>query len=237
MDSIENLVAGLNSFHTRSISRKKLSLLGPGKAGPSLLNQVKNPAMVDNAAWAVMEIFTEWKYEECLPTMIELLSSRDKLQSDIARSLAKITGIDLGNDPDAWNSFLEGPTVFSSIRASFDDSEVISFSLVDDYCKFILPPPNNRKQEIVVFEKNEKLTIYTECGYIHAEQIPAVEELGKKVEYAELVCESIEGRIKVTLTAEWNGNDTDYSLLKEQIKFFATFADDLENQLTGQDNI
>lgn len=237
MNEINQLVSSLNNFQTRSSARKSLVALGPDKAGKCLLDKVNSGELVDNAIWALMEIFTEWKYEKAVPAMIGLLSTRPKLVSDIARSLAKITGVDLGADPAAWSSFLDGPTAFSSLRATFEDAELLSFTIQDGYCKIFLPTPNNRKHEVLVYEKDEKLTIYTECGFIMKDQVAAVEELGAKVEYAKLECEEVDGRFKVTLTAEWGGDSIDFKVLKDQIVYFASFADDLENQLTGEDNI
>lgn len=237
MKEIDGLIFNLNNFKTRSSARKKLLAMGPDHAGEYLLNAITDPGLVDNAVWAVTGIFTEWRYEKSVPYLVELLKSRPGLQSDISRSLNTITGLNIGADPNAWQAYLSGPTVFSSLRAAFNEKELIDFSIVDDFCKIYLPTVNGRKHEVLVYEKESKLRVYTECGYILQSQRTAVEELAAKVEHSQLSCEVEEDRLKVTLTAEWNGIDTDFKLLKDQIIYFASFADDLENQLTGEDNI
>ena len=237
MNEIDNLILDLNNFRTRSAARKELVSLGQDKIGKYLISKVSDPGLVDNAVWAIAGIFAEWKYQESIEVLVNLLESRVSLQSDLARSLKTITGMDFGNDPEAWRGFLSGPSVFSSIRSVFNDDELLNFSVQDDFCKIYLPTPNNRKHEVLVYEKEGKLTVYTECGYILQSQVEAVKELSSKIDHSELVCENDDGRTKVTLTAEWSGVEINFELLKEQIKYFAAFADDLENQLTGEDNI
>lgn len=237
VNEVEKLVSDLNAFQTRSMARKKLLEMGSDSIGSYLVQKVKEPGLVDNAIWAIAGIFGEWKYKDSAEVLIELLTKRKGLQSELARTLNQITGMDFGADPDAWQLYLSGSGVFFNIRASFTDDEIINFSVTDDYCKIYLPTPNNRKQEVLVYEKEDKLTVYTECGYILVSQVAEVENLAQQIGHSKLICEDDGGRTKVTLTAEWSGSEIDYSLLKEQIKYFACFADDIESQLTGEDNI
>ena len=237
MNEVDKLILELNAFQTRSAARKKLLEMGSDKIGDYLIEKVVDPTLVDNAVWALADIFKEWKYKKSVGALVELLTTRNSLQSDISRTLNSITGMDYGSNPEAWQHFLSGPSIYSNIRAAFTDDELISFSVAEGFCKIYLPTPNNRKQEVLVYEKEDKLTVYTECGYIMSTQIPAVQDLAAKIDHSKLVCEDDDGRTKVTLTAEWSGSEIDFSLLKEQVKFFAAFADDIENQLTGEDNI
>lgn len=237
MDELDQLVSDLNAFQSRSSARKALLEMSADKIGSYLISKIAEPALVDNAVWAIAGIFGEWKYKESVEVLIGLLTSRQSLQSDLARTLSSITGMDFGADPEAWKLYLNGSGVFFNIRAAFTDDEIINFSVTDGYCKIYLPTPNARKQEVLIYEKEDKLTVYTECGYIVASQVAGVQELASKIDHSKLVCEDEEGRTKVTLTAEWNGSEIDFSLLKEQVQYFAAFADDIENQLTGEDNI
>ncbi|MCM8531520.1 MAG: hypothetical protein NE330_10195 [Lentisphaeraceae bacterium] len=237
MNQLDKLVSELNAFQTRSAAKKELLSMGSDKIGPYLIQRITEPGLVDNAVWAIAGIFGEWKFKDSAGVLIELLYSRKSLQSDLARTLNKITGMDFGADPEAWKHYLSGSGVFFNIRSAFSDDEIINFSVTDGYCKVYLPTPNDRKHEVLVYEKEDKLTVYTECGYIMSSQISAVQDLAAKVEHSQIVCEEDGGRTKVTLTAEWSGSQIDFNLLKEQIIYFASFADDLENQLTGEDNI
>ncbi|MCM8525951.1 MAG: hypothetical protein NE327_05510 [Lentisphaeraceae bacterium] len=237
MKEVDVLISDLNNFQTRSTARKKLLEYGSEKIGNYLISKISDPGLVDNAVWAISGVFGEWKYKDAVPSLVELLNTRKSLLSDIARTLQQITGMDYGSNPEAWQHYLSGPSIFSNIRAAFTDDELISFSVVNGFCKIYLPTPNNRKQEVIIYEKEDKLTVYTECGYILNTQIDAVQELASKVTHSKLVCEDEDGRTKVTLTAEWSGKEIDFSVLKEQVKYFAAFADDLERQLTGEDNI
>ena len=237
MKELDGLISELNNFKTRSSARKQLLVMGADKVGDQLIVSLSDTSLVDNAVWAITGIFTEWRYQKSVASLVDLLRSRPGLQSEISRSLSTITGLDIGADPDAWQSYLEGPTVFSSLRAAFSEGELLNFSVIDDYCKIYLPTVNDRKHEVLVYEKEDKLQVYTECGFIMQTQVQAVEDLAAKVEHSQLICEEVDGRIKVTLTAEWNDEGIDYNLLKDQIVYFAGFADDLENQLTGEDNI
>ena len=237
MKEIDRLISELNNFKTRSSARKQLLAQGADKVGDHLISSLSDASLVDNAVWAIAGIFTEWRFQKSVTSLVDLLRNRPGLQSEISRSLSTITGMDIGADPDAWQSYLEGPTVFSSLRAVFRDEELLNFSVIGDYCKIYLPTMNDRKHEVLVYEKEDKLQVYTECGFIMKGQVQAVEDLAAKIEHSQLTCEEIDGRIKVTLTAEWNDEGIDYKLLKAQIIYFAGFADDLENQLTGEDNI
>jgi hypothetical protein len=122
------------------------------------------------------------------------------------------------------------------LRAEFEEGDLISFSVVDGYCKIILPAPGARKQEVLVYEKEGALTVYTECGSIGEDQMSAVNTLNDTMDFAQLSCIDDGAGLKVTMTSEWHG-EVDYSALKGQVVKLAHYADDIERQLTGEDNI
>jgi hypothetical protein len=237
MNEFDKLLGDLENHKNRSDARKKLTRLGAEICGDKLLTHLQSKTLPDNAIWAIVEIFTNWRYNKAVPVLINLLNSKPHLISDISRALSKITNVNLGSNAEAWATFLDNPVNYASLRASFAEHEISSFSIQDGYCKIILPTERNRKHEILVYEKNNILTIYTECGYIANEQVEAVKNLAAQVNYAKLDCHEENGHTKVSLTAEWGNQEIDFKLLKEQIIYFANFADDLENQLTSHDKI
>jgi hypothetical protein len=95
----------------------------------------------------------------------------------------------------------------------------------------------SRRQEVLVYEKIEKLTLYTECGVIAALQVKHVEKFNEELSWAELLVEEANGEMKVTMTAEVSQGDISADKLKLHILKIAELADSLEEQLTGKDKI
>ena len=237
MAELNELINSLNQFKSRSQTRKSLEKLGPSQAGAALIEYVSDENVKDNAIWAVVDIFTEWKWKGAAETLVSLLETRIHLQGDIIRALEGIIGIQLGVDIDAWKKIIHSPGLFVSLRAAFVDTEILDFVIVENYCKIYLPIPGGRKHEVLVYEEEARLKVYTECGFVEKIQVPAVEEYSKTMERAELSCHDEDGRTKVVIKSEWGDGEIDYQLLKDEIIYLARIADNLEEQLTGEDNI
>ena len=104
MNEVDRLVADLNNFKTRSAARKRLSSLGSEKIGNYLIERIGDPGLVDNAAWAIMGILTEWRLKESTGALVQLLTARPSLQSEVVRALKMMTGMDFGADGEAWQA-------------------------------------------------------------------------------------------------------------------------------------
>ena len=236
MSEINTWINGLKDFQTRSQARKNLIEAGPASAGEQLIDFAKNSQNKDNAVWAAIAVFKEWKWTSAVNLLINLLEERPNLQNDILAALNNISGVNFGDDAAVWREAMNSPGVFMHLRAEFIEDELISFAVIDGYSKIVLPAPGARKQEVLVYENEAALTVYTECGNITEGQVAAVNALNETTEFAELSCIDDGTGLKVTLTSEWHG-EVDYGALKDQVVKLAHYADDIERQLTGEDNI
>ena len=236
MADIDMLLEDLKSFQTRSGARKALVKLGPEQAGGRLQDLLKKECP-ENVVWSIVDIFTAWQWRESADQLVGLLDVYPSLQMDISRALTSITGLELEPDADLWRRMLESPGIFIDLKKAFPDLENARCVIYDSYCSVVVPLERSRRQEVLVYEKIEKLTLYTECGVIAALQVKHVEKFNEELSWAELLVEEANGEMKVTMTAEVSQGDISADKLKLHILKIAELADSLEEQLTGKDKI
>ena len=209
--------------------------MGPNTAGAALLKHIEDDELKDNAVWAAVCIFGEWRWEGAVEGLVDLLEKRTHLRGDISRALTAITGKDFGVEAADWRIGLNASEFYVDLKQLFGQSEISEYSIREEYINIIVKLEGARSQQVLLFrEPNMKL--YTECGVITEKDKERVEKMNETLEHAELLCEEVEDCFKVTLSAPVSEN-IDPGALKGQILEFAATADTWEMQLTGQDNI
>jgi hypothetical protein len=176
MQDLLGQINALRNYRTRPAARRKLLECGPEGVGDQLLESLKDEDLPENAAWATMSLFAEWRWQPAFGRLVELLEQRPSLCGETGRFLAQISGVDLGSAAERWKRYLQAPDFFSLLRDEFAGGELLSFEVVDGYCKIYLEVNGLRRHEVLLYKKDDSYTIYTECGLVPSGWESSVEE-------------------------------------------------------------
>lgn len=105
--SVQDQIAKLRDFHTRSAAKYELLRIGTDAVEP-LLEALKDPS--EGVRWSAASLLGELKDERSIDPLIEALED-SSLAGTASDALAAITGEDFGEDAENWRKWRRGEPV------------------------------------------------------------------------------------------------------------------------------
>lgn len=261
--SLETLLADLRNHRTRAAARRGLAAHG-NAAAAALTELLGDPEAPENARWAAMTLLAECRHEPAAPLLIEICRHEQHLRGEAVRALRAITGMDVGEDPEAWERALSGAAPEARTEPEAPDTARHSEAILNlfrhaveahaetfawmpgtpGYLHLCLPLENGRKHQIVVtfdtVDANDQplATFYTECGPAVDGDMAFVAGQNATTPFGTFALEAdAGGNRKVTMRHAAAIESLTPAVIAETLKVMAAAADEVEHTLTGGDNI
>jgi len=126
---VERLIGLLGSSRTRAQARHDLAQMGQD-AAPRLLRVLEEPSASANERWAAISLLGGCVYEPAAPALLKVMRRDAALRTEALRALKSITGKDLGDDVEAWETALgcsgEAIPPAPSVPEAVDESVPVS---------------------------------------------------------------------------------------------------------------
>ena len=265
-DQVESLIVQLGSFRTRAKARRRLAEIGPEVAS-RVLEVARDGNAPVNARWAALALLGEWKYKPAAFVLLQFLTGDLQLCGEAVRALQAITGLDIGEDAEAWNRALTGGapaadagTQLASVSAPAATdlaAEVLKLfrAAVCDvateltweppgYLYLRIPLEGARKQQILVTldakdAAGETLaTFYTECGAPTPQALQVISRKNLTVVHGKFVVDTEEdGTRKVLMRYTVPFRKLSPELTREIVLGMAQEGDALEYEIGQSDRI
>jgi hypothetical protein len=259
-EEIEALVQQLADVQTRAVARRQLREYGPAVAD-RLVAILENSDLPLNMRWAAITLLEEWQYEPAVPTLLAVLKSEQNLIGEAARALRGIAGKDIGESVEQWELALSGEegvpatSPLDDVSSPEDQVGMIQEAVGDTADEiawddagavYVLMPVGDRKHQLLIsFEGTggkgrRSVFLYTESGPPPdpdtARQM--LDMLNVTLKYGRFALRTDDGG-EARVVMEHRIHDVEFAseLLAEVIRYMAREADQLEERLTGSDEV
>jgi len=259
MGQIPQLLSQLSDFKTRPRARRELEKMGSAAAEP-LLRFLGQPGLGENARWVAIDLLGQLRCTAAAPALLDILRNEVNLRNKAGQALQAITGLELGEDVDAWVAVLRPAEVRATAPAAVisgpDNAEfrLVREAVADLVLELTWEEPgyvylrcrteDGRGQQLVItFETDPRTAernacIYTECGPATPAADGMITRRNVTVRYGEFGIEKdADGKSKVVLRARIPMKRVNPELLRDAVGRMAQEADSFEYELHQTDRL
>ncbi len=261
--TVTELIEALGDYRTRSQARRELGKLGEA-AAPELIKLLGDSEGHTNARWSAVTLLAQCRCPEAATVLLQVMREDENLRGEACRALQKISGLEIGEDLEAWEQALNAQTEDAPAAAAeaIAGERVVTNPLLDlvqksmagltgdvsweegGYVLVRVPLHEGRKQQMIIMpeesetEQGPCVCIYTECGPEppHVEQV--VYRRNVTLPYGKFTIEKDEaGHGKVVMRHLVAASQLNAEKLNDIIMVMSREADNLEFEITHSDII
>jgi hypothetical protein len=252
-ENIERLIKDLANFRTRARARAALVDMGAEAVEPLIEALSSNREAV---LWAVIQSLGDIGDERAIEPLVGLLE-KGRMNEAAARSLAKITNQNLGEDPAAWRKWLEEKTgeVKAAPRPEVPATEEELLTQVvagtplrytktpEGGYQIVVPVEEGRSQVVKILfgskdaEGEELVVVYTECGPATEKNYEWALRQNLRMSYGAVALRVAEDKKTFVMVNTHLRRMAEAEEVKKSVFTLAQRADAVEKALTKRDEL
>ncbi len=247
---VKRLIGELSDFRTRARAIAALVDMGADAVEPLIETLSSHREAV---VWAAIQSLGEIGDERAIEPLIGLLES-GHISEVVARSLARITGEDLGEDPATWRKWLDEKTGKVEARPKAEvpatEEELLTqvvagtplrYTKTEEAYQIVVPVEEGRSQVVKILfgskdtEGEELIVVYTECGPATEKNYEWALRQNLRMPYGAVALRAVEDKKTFVMVNTHLRSMAEAEEVKKSVFTLAKKADAVEKALTKGD--